>query len=376
MSPSQSRIAIVGAGPGGLTLARVLLVHGITSTVFEREPYPRSRPQGGSLDMHVESGQFAIEQAGLSAEFSRLARYEDQQMTIYDTEGTLRFFNDGADGMRPEIDRGQLREMLIDSLPDGIIRWNHQLSAIERLPDQSVRLVFANGTEEVFNLVVGADGTWSRVRPLLSGIKPIYSGITIYTLGIQDAEARYPELAKLMGRGLMFALGESKAIAGHRNANAHLGLYVGIRAPEPQRDNPVTLTKVELRAHFSNWASRLLALIDAADDQPAPRPIYGLPVGHRWDNVPGITLIGDAAHVMSPFGGDGANLAMQDAAELALALTAKGDWRSAVAQCEATMFRRAAEAAAGATQAIQEVFSPDGLSHMLASMHEWGSVPE
>jgi 2-polyprenyl-6-methoxyphenol hydroxylase-like FAD-dependent oxidoreductase len=368
MTSAHPSIAIIGAGPGGLTLGRVLHRHGIAATVFEREPFPRARPQGGSLDMHIESGQFAIEQAGLRDEFAKIARYEDQQMHVYDATATLRFFDDGAEGNRPEVDRGHLREMLIRSLPEAVIRWDHQLALLEQAPDQTVRLAFTNGVAESFDLVVGADGTWSRVRPLLSPAKPAYSGITVFSLGISDADIRYPKLAKLIGRGLMFALADSRTIAGHRDADAHLGLYIGLRIPEPQREASTTLTKDDLLAHFNGWSNDLRELIAAADGPPIPRPIYELPVGHRWQNHPGLTLLGDAAHVMSPFGGEGANLAMQDAAELALALAAGGDWRDAVVRCEETMCARAAGPAAAAAEAIQDVFSPDGLSHMLAAM--------
>jgi 2-polyprenyl-6-methoxyphenol hydroxylase-like FAD-dependent oxidoreductase len=79
----------------------------------------------------------------------------------------------------------------------------------------------------------------------------------------------------------------------------------------------------------------------------------------------GVMIVGDAAHVMSPFGGDGANLAMRDAAELALALISKTDWLTAVQSFEVEMFQRAEASAAEANQAIQDVFSEHGLDHML-----------
>jgi 2-polyprenyl-6-methoxyphenol hydroxylase-like FAD-dependent oxidoreductase len=375
----QPKIAIVGAGPGGLILARCLSMRGIEVVVFEREQNTSVRPQGGSLDMHAESGQFALECARLSAEFKVIARYEDQESRVFDKHGTLHFKDDSVEGKdRPEVDRGQLRQMMLDSLPQGMIRWDQALSAIEPQSAGSSRLTFRNGESAIFDLVVGADGTWSRVRPLLSQAKPIYSGIVFVELGIDDVDTRFPKLAEQVGRGLTFALGDSKALIAHRDANSHLGIYAALRAEEDWiRAGGLDLTSSEssrrsLAAHFQGWSPDLLELIHRSEDRMVTRGIYALPIGHRWEHRPGVTLLGDAAHVMSPFGGDGANLAMQDGAELALGLAASiqagGDWRLTIREFEEAMFARAEPAAAGAWGAIQEVFSPDGLEHMLAAM--------
>jgi 2-polyprenyl-6-methoxyphenol hydroxylase-like FAD-dependent oxidoreductase len=373
------RIAIIGAGPAGLTLARILHVHGLDASVYEREAFSSIRPQGGSLDMHAESGQYAIERAGLTAEFKRIARYEDQESRVYDKHGKLLLIDDDVTGQnRPEVDRGQLRQMLLDSLPANVIRWDHELSSIRQEPQRDGRyeLVFRNGASERFDLVVGADGAWSRVRPLVSEARPIYSGVAFVELGIDDADNRHPELARLVGRGLTFFVGESKALIGHRDANAHLGIYAALRAPEDWIEkggldvsSPAAM-KASLAGHFNGWAEGLLELIYRSGDRMASRAIHALPVGHRWEHRPGVTLLGDAAHLMSPFGGDGANLAMQDATELALALAQREDWRAAVPCFEDAMFARAEPSAAGARDAIDQVFSEDGLSHILQALQE------
>lgn len=374
---TSGRIAIVGGGPGGLTLARVLQVHGIKAVVFEREGHSAARSQGRSLDMHAESGQYAIECAGLTEEFRKIARYEDQQMRVYGKDGVLRFLEeDGSEtGDRPEVDRGQLRQMLLDSLPEGMVRWGRELTGVEAAGD-GFDLRFRGGERERFDLVVGADGAWSRIRPLVSAAKPAYSGVTMFEMGIEDADRRFPELAARVGRGLMFALGDGRAVIGHRGSDGHVGIYAGLRVGEDWLET-MGLAGVSgeglragLAAEFPGWAEGLTELILRAGDEIEPRQIHALPVGHRWEHRAGVTLLGDASHVMSPFGGDGANLAMWDGADLALRLAGSSDWEGAVREYEERMFVRAESSAAGAAGAIQEVFSDDGLRHMVGHMQQ------
>lgn len=374
------RIAIVGAGPGGLTLARLLHLSGIHATVFEREQGPLERPQGGTLDLHEDSGLLAVQRAALGKEFQRIARYDDQGSRLLDKAGRVLFEEpDAGAGNRPEVDRTALRDMLLASLPADTVQWGCALRDVRLQEGGRWNLLFANGEAGPFDLVVGADGAWSRVRPLLSPYKPQYSGLTFIEFGIDDVDRSHPALAQLVGRGKLEVQGDGKEVIAQRNGNAHIRGYAIFRVPADwaaQRFDFASPASVRsgLLEEFAGYADAVTDLFRASNDHFVARPIHALPVGHCWVNRRGLTLLGDAAHVMSPFGGEGVNAAMRDAAELAAALARPGDWAAAVAACEMAMFERVADAAEGSAEAAAVQMSHIGEALTLAHLNEHRAV--
>ncbi|MET8994162.1 NAD(P)/FAD-dependent oxidoreductase [Amycolatopsis sp. NPDC004169] len=358
-------VTIIGAGLGGLTLARVLHVHGIPAAVYEAEPSPMARMQGGMLDIHDYNGQLAVEAAGLTEEFRGLVLEGRQAMRILERDGTVLLDKaDDGTGGRPEVQRGELRRMLLDSLPAGAVHWGHKVTGVRAVGDGRHEVAFADGTTVTTALLVGADGAWSRVRPLLTPAKPEYTGESFVEVYLFDADTRHPAAAKAVGGGSMMAPARHQGIFAHREAGDTLHTYVSLTRPLAWFDavdfTDPAAAAARVAAEFDGWAPELTALITDGDTAPVLRPHYTLPLGHRWERVPGVTLLGDAAHLM-PANGEGANLAMLDGAELGLALAAHpDDVEAALAEFEGTMFPRAAKVAAESLELNELLSGEDG----------------
>ncbi|MYX98281.1 NAD(P)-binding protein [Streptomyces sp. SID486] len=359
------RIVIVGAGLGGLALARVLQLHGRSVTVFESEASTGVRPQGGSLDIHGGTGQAALRAAGLLDQFRALARPESQEWRVVDpvTAAALPFPGPVHDDDSPEIDRGQLRGLFLESLAEGTVRWGRNVTGATPLGDGTWRVLLDDGTTEDADLVVGADGAWSRIRPALSDATPGYTGVTFIETGLTDCDTRHPGLARMVGDGTLLATADGKALLAQRNSTGHIRVYAAFRAPrnwhvaadvEPDDTSAV---RAHLLKMFDGWDDNLLSLLRHSDGGFVHRPVFVLPVPHTWEHVPGITLLGDAAHLMPPVG-LGANLAMLDGADLARALITESNIDDAVRAYENLMLPRSAQAAQDCAKALDDLIPP------------------
>src|ERR1700678_3372954 len=360
----KAPVTILGAGLGGLTLARVLHVHGIAATIYETEASATARAQGGMLDIHENNGQPALKAAELFEKFLGIIRPGGQATRVLDKKGNVLFDEpDDGTGGRPEVHRGDLRRILLESLPADRVRGGHKVTGVSALGGGRHLLTFADGSTVTTEVLVGADGAWSKVRPLLSEAKPKYVGTSFIETYLFDSDTRHKASAEAVGGGAFFAVAPGKDILAHREPNGALHTYVELNKPKDWIDSidfsdPVAAVAC-VAEEFDGWAPELTALITDRETDPVPRPIYALPVEHTWDRVPGVTLLGDAAHLMSP-SGEGANLAMYDGSELGKALAANpDDVEAALIAYEKDLFPRSASEAAEAERILKLCLGPN-----------------
>ncbi|ARJ14752.1 NAD(P)/FAD-dependent oxidoreductase [Staphylococcus lugdunensis] len=321
MNKVKEPISIIGGGIGGLTLARVLYVNGIPSKIYEADASPNARTQGGQLDIHEYNGQVALEKANLMDEFHSIIHEGADAARIVDTNGELLLeVPANEENGRPEVLRGDLRQILIHSLPEETIEWNKKVDHIEEIQHGEYKVVFRDESFINTTKLIGADGAWSKVRKLLTDITPNYVGTTFIETYLHDVDNKHPKTAEIVGEGAMYALSPGKGFVAHREANNIIHTYI-----EMNRDldwinridfSNKTETIKTILAEFKGWAPEITALLTESDSNILARKINALPDKHRWEPKSGITLIGDAAHLMAP-SGEGANLAMLDGAELA-----------------------------------------------------------
>ncbi|KAL3422380.1 tetracycline resistance protein from transposon [Phlyctema vagabunda] len=324
------KIAIIGAGPAGCNLVRLLYIASIPFTIFESDESPDARGQGGTLDLRTDTGLFAIRACGLYEEFLKYARFDGESLLIGDkflTKYVSVQAGSSVGGARPEIDRAELRSLLRGSLPDDAIVWG-------------------------YDLVVGADGGWSKTRRLVSDELPFYTGISGAEFSILDIAKTHPDLCNLLNKGSVFIFSDNKALMAQQMGDGSLKVGEwGVREESWVLENPIDSpsAKIQLKrkimAEYSSWALPLQTLLEAASPETlVTRPLFMLPIGYRWKHKRGVTLIGNAARLMSPFAGEGAHLSMEDAVQLASFISkssSKEELYKNVHLYEDDMYRRA-----------------------------------
>jgi 2-polyprenyl-6-methoxyphenol hydroxylase-like FAD-dependent oxidoreductase len=377
----NKEIAIIGGGPSGLTLARLLQLKDANVKVYERDLNKDARVQGSPLNTHEESGYAALKKANLLEAFhksvyvgadKRIVVNKYAEVVLSDHE--IKPDKDGdSKPSNPEIGRGALRKILLESLQPETVVWDSRFISMEK-QNEGWLLYFKNGTSAYADMVVAADGANSKIRPYITDIKAFYTNIIMLEINVNDAQKAIPEIYLLLNGGKVMAFGNGKNILGGQKGNGGLGFYATFKADE----NWVTGNGLDysdraqllawFKKEYSGWSSLWHKLFETAEMPVVPRPIYCMPLDQTWKSLPNLTMIGDAAHVMPPFAGEGANMAMLDSLELSECLTSDKyqNVQEAISSYEKAMLKRAVVAAKQSLENGERMHSNNALEKMLA----------
>lgn len=376
----NKEVAIVGGGPGGLILARLLQLTGVKVKVYERDLTRNARLIGSPLDMHRDSGLAALRKADLLEMFKKNYRPGADKSVIVNDQAEVLFSDHQAaqtedfdsEAFRPEIDRAPLRDILLASLQPETVCWDSQFITMES-QGAGWLVHFKNKPAVYADVVIAADGANSKIRPYLTDSKAFYSGITMLEGTVRDAKHAAPIVYTLINGGKIMAFGKEKNLLMGLKGNGDLTYYASFRTSEAwATTNGLDYTdKAQMltwfKDHYSDWSSIWYELIENTTVPFIPRPIYCMPLNQTWEALPNLTMLGDAAHVMPPFAGEGANMAMLDALELSECLTSAtySTLQDAISGYELAMRKRAATAAQDSLENGERMHSEDALNTML-----------
>jgi 2-polyprenyl-6-methoxyphenol hydroxylase-like FAD-dependent oxidoreductase len=375
ISLEDKTIAIVGGGPGGLTLARLLQMAGANVNVYERDKDSNARAKGATLDLHEESGLKALHHAGLMDAFWANYRPGADRMHLMDKDANSILEENVAgenDSSRPEIDRGPLQQILLDSLqPDTVVWDSHFISMSQK--NGVWKLEFKNGTEAFADLVIAADGANSKIRPYLTDIKPFYSGVTAIEGAVAESALNSPNVHQLLNSGKIFAFGDSKSLIVGAKGDGSLVFYPSFKTDDKWvLQSGIDFTdKAQVldwfKTAYEGWDEVWLELFENATGNFIPRPLYCMPFDQTWEAQPNLTMLGDAAHLMPPFAGEGVNMAMLDALELSQHLLSNefADTHKAIAAYEKQMRTRASETAQITMESTEALHSPKAVEFLI-----------